>query len=180
MRYDKYGWEGVEIFFVPVEHVGTLFLTKDVRKRLTFVQKTKTSVSMKKLFKYAVAIALFCFSGSSLFAQSSGDSTLVELSLILPGNNQSVPHRTPAHVLVPVVVQDNLAGLLSFSIDGDCAPIPYSIYDENDNIVLGGTLIFDDNGECSVSVGSLTSGTYRLQLEIGSFVFSGTFYREEE
>lgn len=134
---------------------------------------------MKKFLKYAVAIALFCFSGSSLYAQNAKDTVqiIIDTSLI-PGD--PLPHRTPAHVLVPVVVQDNLAGLLSFSIDGDCAPIPYSIYDENDNIVLGGTLIFDDNGECSVSVGSLTSGTYRLQLEIGSFVFSGTFYREEE
>lgn len=179
MRYDKYRWGLVEIFFVPVEHIGTLFLTKDVRKRLTFVQKTKTTISMKKLFKYAVAIALFCFGGSSLFAQNAKDTVQVKLGHPITGDGH-LPHRTPAHVLVPVVVQDNLAGLLSFSIDGDCAPIPYSIYDENDNIVLGGTLIFDDNGECSVSVGSLTSGTYRLQLEIGSFVFSGTFYREEE
>ena len=177
MRYDKYRWGGRDFFCSSGTHWDT-FLTKDVRKRLTFVQKTKTTISMKKLFKYAVAIALFCFSGSSLFAQNTRDTVVIKGGPVV---DCGVPVRhSPAHVLVPVVVQDNLAGLLSFSIDGDCAPIPYSIYDENDNIVLSGTLIFDDNGECSVSVGSLTSGTYRLQLEIGSFVFSGTFYREEE
>lgn len=134
---------------------------------------------MKKLFKYAVAIALFCFSGSSLFAQNAKDTVQVKLGHPITGDGH-LPHRTPVHVHVPVVVLDNGAGLLTFVVDADSAPIPYSIYDETDNIVLGGTLIFDENGGCSVSVGSLTSGTYRLQLEIGSFVFSGTFYREEE
>lgn len=136
---------------------------------------------MKTILKCAVALALIGTQCMPMSAQNVVDSTLIDMSLLPIARPRTGAERAPARgVVVPTVIQYKTTEALKFVADEDCAPITYTIYNEDSVAVLSGTLLFDENGECTVSIRSLAAGNYRLQLEIRNRLYVGLFCKEEE
>lgn len=136
---------------------------------------------MEKFVKQIALLAIFLLHSSLAWCQDNVDTVIVKPMggpiLGVGGTARRAPARG---VVVPTVIQYKTTEALKFVADEDCAPIPYTIYNEDSVAVLSGTLLFDENGECTVSIRSLAAGNYRLQLEIRNRLYVGLFCKEEE
>ena len=54
----------------------------------------------------------------------------------------------------------------------------YNICNDDDLEVGCGNLVFSEQGEASVSIGTLAEGTYTISIEVDSLVFAGEFEKE--
>ena len=85
-------------------------------------------------------------------------------------------HKSPeTFSYLPTVVYDDEAALLSFEPNADLGLVPYSVIDENDNVVLSGYIYIYMGTTPTVSVSSLPAGDYTLTIEVSGTEFIGEF-----
>ena len=83
-------------------------------------------------------------------------------------------HKSPAdYSYLPAVIYDDEAETLSFEANADLGLVPYTVTDENDNVVLSGYIYIYVGNTPTVSVSSLLPGDYTLTIEVGGAEFEG-------
>ena len=126
---------------------------------------------VKNLIILACMIAVF--TSSSAFSQIHLNDTLS--FVLIPGNglpNPHKPHRAPANVSLPTVV--NTGNTLLFIGTGTLS-FSYVILYEEDEMCDSADITLTPEQEVSVSLASLPCGTYRLILAIAGREYEGEF-----
>ena len=86
------------------------------------------------------------------------------------------PSRSPEtniDSIISVSLSESLDSLLLYSpSEGTCS---YNIYNEYEQEVNNGSVMFSELGEASIYLGSLDEGTYTISLEVDSLVYEGEF-----
>ena len=86
------------------------------------------------------------------------------------------PSRSPEtniESIISVYLSESLDSLLLYSpSEGTCS---YNIYNEYEQEVNNGSVMFSELGEASIYLGTLDEGTYTISLELGGLVYEGEF-----
>ena len=77
---------------------------------------------------------------------------------------------------ITVYLAEASDSLLLYSSPADVCS--YNIYTGEEQNVMGGSIIFSEQGEAAISIATLVEGTYTLALEVDSLVFEGEFEKE--
>ena len=89
------------------------------------------------------------------------------------------PSKSPGIDLVPTIsvyMNETADSLLLYTASEETCS--YNICNENELEVGCGNLVFSEQGEASVSIGTLAEGTYTISIEVDSLVFEGEFEKE--
>lgn len=90
--------------------------------------------------------------------------------------NEHPIHKSPAdYGYLPTVIYDGSITTLSFSGNADLGFIPYTIMDENENVVLSGHVNIQYGSTTNVSLSSIPEGCYILTIEVNGNGFAGVF-----
>lgn len=85
------------------------------------------------------------------------------------------PHKVPANIHLSLNVFYNANDCQLVFADPEGKNYYYTIVDNNDNIVSGGYLDFNEQTNINISLGSQTTGNYTLIVWYGEYEFSGSF-----
>lgn len=96
-----------------------------------------------------------------------------EIGPVFGGNHK--PTKSDPNTEPPVSVYLNEAAdsLLLYSPSEES--VTYYIYDEDELEVSNGNVIFSEQGEASIYLGSLNEGTYSISLVVDTLVYVGEF-----
>jgi len=140
---------------------------------------------MNTIFKTALIVALTITQVNGIHAQTDSDTTAISFTKdgrpLGNGNGGIGSHKTPARntpLLYAAIVKSSRS--IHFRCFDMYLSAPFYIYDKNSILVLSGNLVFDEAGECTVSINSMSSGTFTLLLELGNSVYEGVFTKEED
>lgn len=93
-----------------------------------------------------------------------------------PDENDHPMHKAPAdYGYLPTVIYDGSITTLSFSGNADLGLIPYTIMDEDENVVLSGHVNIQYGSTTNVSLSSIPEGCYILTIEVNGNGFAGVF-----
>ena len=117
-------------------------------------------------------IVLFVLTFVLMTLPSMGQGVRVPIK---PSDNHS-GHKSPENYsYLPAVIYDDETETLSFEANADLGLVPYTVADENDNVVLSGYIYIYVGNTPTVSVSSLLPGDYSLTIEVGGTEFEGEF-----
>lgn len=92
-----------------------------------------------------------------------------------PNANEHPIHKAPAYYgYLPTVIYDGSITTLSFSGNADLGFIPYTIMDENENVVLSGHVNILNGSTTNVSLSGISEGCYTITIEVNGNGFVGT------
>ena len=125
---------------------------------------------MKKLF------LLMAF-GSLLTCSVVAQTTEINWHLAKDGDIILHPHpKSPINLsFLPTVTFNDETNVLTFEGNSDLGAVPYEVEDACENIVSSGVRYIYLNGTTTVSLGTLTAGTYTLYIIVGDNTYAGEF-----
>ena len=92
-----------------------------------------------------------------------------------PDENDHPMHKAPAdYGYLPTVIYDGSITTLSFWGNADLGFIPYTILDENENVVLSGHVNILNGSTTNVSLSGISEGCYTITIEVNGNGFVGT------
>ncbi|MBO4907111.1 MAG: hypothetical protein J5486_08800 [Bacteroidaceae bacterium] len=124
---------------------------------------------MKKFF---LCMALIAIIPQITFA----DDTTVILNPVGPSLGNHNKPKSPINLsFLPTVTFNDETNVLTFEGNSDLGAVPYEVEDACENIVSSGVRYIYLNGTTTVSLGTLTTGTYTLYIIVGDNTYAGEF-----
>lgn len=122
-----------------------------------------------------IAIAL-TLQATALFAEDEKKPVVLSEKDPIIMDHGGTPHRVPAHRAdVPDVYYNDVTYVMQFEGESSMCNIPYNVYNENQDLVYSGVIVFDEEGCYSVDLSFLLVGMYTIELTIGNDVYVGEF-----
>ena len=85
-------------------------------------------------------------------------------------------HKSPViGVQLPSVWFNSSSSVLTFDGTSALDYTPFYIYDDEDNVVFSGILLFDVDGLCEINLSYLPNGDYVLVIELNATDYEGEF-----
>lgn len=136
---------------------------------------------MKKTLKLFVILLALAMQASPVCADDNGTPLfLYNLKTGPKTNNNAGPRRAPARptpLYMDIFLNMEEHTLELFDPEGNA--ITYYIYNENDEEMCGGTISFAGQEEVIISLESLTTGIYYLEIVLDGTSYVGEFGLED-
>ncbi len=139
-------------------------------------------------FKFFVLSAIMLMSYSSVKAIEPTDTTGLWRIRLLGPDEPDDPiedhpgHKAPAHLITPPsIVYNAQAEELVFTGEATQATFTYYIKEEDTEAVVDScTLTLTLGEQESISIATLSAGSYTILLQVGAFWYHGEFTKEDE
>ena len=153
-----------------------------VKNRLVHLQRfyiyllTKTHLRMKKLL--VSLVTLFALAMQSFVPVPGMTQVFLQVKYDRIGGMPR-PSKGPGVNVEPAItayLNEASDSLLLYSSSVDACS--YNIYNDEEQGVESGSLMFSEQGEAAISIAALDEGIYSLSLEVDSLVYEGEFEKE--
>lgn len=127
------------------------------------------------MFKQFLSILLV---GAMPFTMTaSTDPGFIPVPLQKVDNGVEHPgQRSPEdYSFLPTILYNEAAETLNVIGNEDLGAVPYTITDEDDNIVLSGIIMIANGTQTNLSIASLPAGDYTLYVTINGVTYEGEF-----
>lgn len=133
-----------------------------------FLHEKSNCFIMLKFILTPILVIICTLLATPSYAQENNDSIQIALRKKTNPTNPDIDQhpslKSPATRIAPCTIYYKPAEqVLSFSSES-CESLSYIIYDESENSVASGLIIFMDNSPVTVSVSSLNAGNYQIIL----------------
>lgn len=130
----------------------------------------KTKLKMKKLNVFVLATMVGCF---NMYA----DVTPLDFKgpTGKPSTTGAGAHKSPLRFEMPSASYDSDFSSIKFEYNDCLKGAKYNIKNTDDDIVLSGTLTFNEPNDAEIYTNSLRSGGYSVEVVIGEYVVVAKF-----
>jgi hypothetical protein len=127
------------------------------------------------MFKQTISILLLSAMPFSMAVSAEFDFIPVPLQKV-DNDGEHPGQRSPEdYSFLPTILYNEAAETLSVIGNADLGAVPYTITDEDDNVVLSGILMIANGTQTNLSIASLPTGDYTLYVIIDDKTYVGVF-----
>ena len=111
----------------------------------------------------------------SMMASTDGGFIPVPLQKV-DNDGEHPEQRSPENLsFLPTILYNVEAEALTVIGNADLGAVPYTITDEDDNVIMSGILMIANGTQITLSIASLPTGDYTLYVIIGDNTYEGEF-----
>lgn len=127
------------------------------------------------MFKQTISILLLTAMPFSVAVSAEADFIPVPLQKV-DDDGEHPKQRSPEdYSFLPTILYNEATETLNVIGNADLGAVPYTITDDDDNIVLSGILMITNGTQTNLSIASLPAGDYTLYIIIGDNTYVGEF-----